>query len=522
MSKVSALISVSDKSGLAEFARTLADCGMELLSTGGTARALREAGLTVTDVSDVTGFPEILDGRVKTLHPAIHGGLLARRDVPEHMKVVEEHGFRTIDFVIVNLYPFVQAASKPGNPLEAVVEQIDIGGPSMLRSAAKNFASVTVVTDPADYQRVAAQLKESGKTQPELRAELAAKVFAHTSAYDAAIANYLYEKAVSVPEEEASPCPRILTLSMPMAQTMRYGENPHQSAAFYRDTACTETSIANSKQLHGKALSYNNVLDAEGALEMVRDFASLAPCAAVIIKHSNPCGIAIGGAPAEAYERARSCDPDSAFGGIVALSQEADAAVAEAINATFNEIVIAPSFSEEAQSILTKKKNLRLLATGAFTPKAKSMIARGIVGGALLMDRDIGTSPRDEWKVVSDTKPSAEDLDGLAFAWLCVKWVKSNAIVYTNHTQTLGIGAGQMSRIDASRIGEMKANFPLKGSFLASDAFFPFRDNVDNAAKIGVKAIIQPGGSVRDEESIAAANEHGIAMVFTGRRHFRH
>lgn len=521
MSDRYALISVSNKSGLAEFAGKLVKHGIKLISTGGTARALREAGLEVADVSEVTGFPEILDGRVKTLHPAVHGAILARRDLPEHMKVLAEHQFRTIDFVVVNLYPFVETASKPGAKLEEVVEQIDIGGPSMLRSAAKNFASVTVVADPADYDRVAAELEKEGQTSNALRAELAAKVYAHTSAYDAAIANHLFEKAPRK-DEDASPCPPILSVSMPMAQSMRYGENPHQAAAFYRDPSCKETSIANSKQLHGKELSYNNVLDAEGALEMVRDFADLAPAAAVIIKHSNPCGIAIGASIAEAYERARSTDPTSAFGGIVALSVEADKAVAEQINSTFNEIVLAPGFTKEALEILQSKKNLRLLDTGAFTPKEPTRLVRGIVGGALLMDRDLGTVPMDALKVVTETKPSDEDLKGLMFAWLCVKWVKSNAIVYTNQFKTLGIGAGQMSRIDSAKIGEMKANESLKESFLASDAFFPFRDNVDNAAKLGVKAIIQPGGSMRDQESIDAANEHGIAMVFTGRRHFRH
>ena len=522
MPKLSALISVSDKNGLADFARRLSDCGIDLISTGGTARALRDAGLAVTDVSDVTGFPEILDGRVKTLHPAVHGGILGRRDLPEHMKTLEEHQFRTIDFVVVNLYPFVETASREGAQLPDVVEQIDIGGPSMLRSAAKNYASVTVVTDPGDYDRVAGELEKNQETSQELRAELAAKVFAHTSAYDAAIANYLNEKAVPPKEGAETPCPRILSLSLPMAQAMRYGENPHQAAAFYRDPQCRETSLANSKQLHGKELSYNNILDAEGALEMVRDFADLAPAAAVIVKHSNPCGIAVGPTALEAYERARSCDPDSAFGGIVALSTEVAAPVAEAINETFNEIVIAPKFTEEGLEILTRKKNLRLLETGPYTPKQPSRLVRGVVGGALLMDRDLGTVSMEDLKVVSEAQPAKEDLAGLMFAWLSVKWVKSNAIVYTNQFQTLGIGAGQMSRIDSARIGAMKTHFPLEGSYLASDAFFPFRDNVDNAAKLGVKAIIQPGGSKRDQDSIDAANEHGLIMVFTGRRHFRH
>jgi phosphoribosylaminoimidazolecarboxamide formyltransferase/IMP cyclohydrolase len=515
-----ALLSVSDKSGLADFARFLHARGIELLSTGGTARHLREAGLPVVDVSEVTGFPEILDGRVKTLHPAVHGGLLARRDMPAHMSKIAEYGIRPIDIVVVNLYPFAATAADPGKSLEEVVEQIDIGGPSMLRSAAKNFDAVTVITDPADYARVRGAIESGGDTTHELRRELAAKVFVHTSGYDAAIANYLMAAANA--GEGSHSWPAVYTVSMPLQQPMRYGENPHQSAAFYRDPTCTETSLATARQLHGKELSYNNILDAEGALEMVRDFTDLAPAAAVIVKHSNPCGIAIAASPAEAYEKARATDPDSAFGGIVALSTEVDEATAAAINATFNEIVIAPGFSEAALRVLTAKKNLRLLATGPFTPKRRLLIMRGIVGGAVVTDRDLGMVTVDQLRTVSKLKPSAEDLAGLLFAWRCVKWVKSNAIVYTDHTSTIGIGAGQMSRIDASKFGALKARRPLAGCFMASDAFFPFRDGVDIAAKYGVRAIIQPGGSVRDEEVIAAADEHGIALVFTGMRHFRH
>lgn len=520
MSQRKALLSVSDKTGLVEFAKTLASAGVELLSTGGTARHLRDAGLEVRDVSEVTGFPEILDGRVKTLHPAVHGGLLARRDSNLHMDTIREHGIAPIDFVIVNLYPFVQTATRAGATLEEVVEQIDIGGPSMLRSAAKNYDAVTVVCDPADYARVAQQIAADGNTTHELRAELAAKVFNHTSIYDAAIANYLGSSAAR--EEGEKGWPQVLSLSFPLQQPMRYGENPHQAAAFYRDPHCTETSIANARQLHGKELSYNNILDAEGALEMVRDFADLAPCAAVIVKHSNPCGIAIGEDAAGTYEAARSTDPDSAFGGIIAFSCEVDAAAAEVAAATFNEIVIAPSYSAEALEILQKKKNLRLLETGAFTAKSNSKIVRGIVGGAVVTDRDLGTITTAELRTVTEKEPSAEELKGLLFAWRCVKWVKSNAIVYTAADRTLGIGAGQMSRIDAANFGAAKSRVPLAGSFMASDAFFPFRDCVDIAAKHGVKAIIQPGGSIRDEDSISAANEHGIAMVLTGMRHFRH
>lgn len=516
-----ALLSVSDKTGLTDLVRVLVASGIELVSTGGTAVHLRNAGFAVKDISEITNFPEVLDGRVKTLHPAVHSGILARREDPEHMAVLEKFQFRTIDFVIVNLYPFVATASDPNKSLEEVVEQIDIGGPSMLRSAAKNYSSVTVVTDPADYQRVAAEVEGNGETSKALRAELAAKVFTHTSNYDAAISNYLHGKALEKTEEQGN-WPTVYTISMPLAQPMRYGENPHQAAAFYRDPDCKETSLATAKQLHGKELSYNNILDAEGALEMVRDFADLSPAAAVIVKHSNPCGIAIGGSPLEAYGRARETDPDSAFGGIVALSMEVDEAAAAAINDTFNEIVIAPSFSEKALEVLTKKKNLRILATGAFTPKASTRVFRGIVGGMVVTDRDLGLVTTKELKVVTELAPSEEELNGLLFAWRCVKWIKSNAIVYTTHNRTLGIGAGQMSRIDSANIGAMKSRAPLAGSFMASDAFFPFRDSVDIAAKHGVKAIIQPGGSMRDDESIKAANEHGIVMVFTSMRHFRH
>ncbi len=513
-----ALLSVSDKTGLLDFARQLHEHGVRLLSTGGTARHLREGELPVEDVSDVTGFPEILDGRVKTLHPAVHGGLLARRDLPAHMNTIADHRIAPIDLVVVNLYPFVETLKNPGKTREEIIEQIDIGGPSMLRSAAKNHAAVTVVTDPADYSRVASQVASAGDTTPELRAELARKVFATTAAYDAAIAGYL--ATADAPEEEG--LPPVLSLSYPLRQPMRYGENPHQRAAFYTDPACTETSLATARQLQGKELSYNNILDAEGALEMVRDFADLAPAAAVIVKHSNPCGIALGDTPVAAYEAARSTDPDSAFGGIIALSSPVDRPAAEAIIHTFNEIVIAPSFDGEAREILATKKNLRVLETGPFTEKQPVPVVRGVVGGALLTDRDLGRAGRDDLRVVTETAPTDEDLGGLLFAWRCVKWVKSNAIVYTSATKTLGIGAGQMSRIDAANLGISKAKEPLAGCYMASDAFFPFRDSVDIAAGQGVRGIIQPGGSVRDEDSITAANEHGIVMVFTGMRYFRH
>ncbi|MCC6546418.1 bifunctional phosphoribosylaminoimidazolecarboxamide formyltransferase/IMP cyclohydrolase [Candidatus Sumerlaeota bacterium] len=521
MAKRIALLSVSDKTGVADFARVLVQCGFDLLSTGGTARHLRDAGLPVRDVSDATAFPEILDGRVKTLHPVVHAGLLARRDVDEHMGKLRDLAIDPIDVVVVNLYPFVETIRKPGIEFEEAVEQIDIGGPSMLRSAAKNFASVTVIIDSADYQRAGEQLLSKGNTTPQLRAELAAKVFVATSQYDAAIANYLSSHLAPATEGEFQ-WPAVYSLSLPLAQAMRYGENPHQAAAFYRDPTTNETSLATARQLHGKELSYNNILDAEGALEMVRDFADLAPAAAVIVKHSNPCGIAIASSPFEAYERARATDPDSAFGGIVALSAEVDGDTARAINATFNEIVIAPSFTGEALEILRTKKNLRLLETGRFTPKQSSKLVRGIVGGAVVTDRDLGSIQTKDLRAVTKTVPAAGDLEGLLFAWRCVKWVKSNAIVYASHQATLGIGAGQMSRVDAAHLGARKARVSLKGAYMASDAFFPFRDCVDIAHEHGIRAIIQPGGSMRDGEVIAAADDFGIAMVLTGMRHFRH
>ncbi len=517
-----ALLSVSDKTGLVQFAQRLQALGFRLISTGGTAAHLREAGLEVTEVSTLTGFPEVLDGRVKTLHPAVHAGLLARRDREDHLAVLREQGISRIDLLVVNLYPFQQTVADPAKTYQDAVEQIDIGGPAMLRSAAKNHASVTVVTDPADYWQVLAEIEDDGTTKEETRRALARKVFTHTSLYDAAIANYLARAAREDEGDGGDAWPDVYTAAYPLVQTMRYGENPHQAAAFYRDPACSETNIASARQLHGKALSYNNVLDAEGALEMVRDMTELALCAAVIVKHSNPCGVGLGDTPLQAYERARATDPDSAFGGIVAFSRPVDGGGAAAVASTFNEIVIAPSFDGDAMAALTKKKNLRLLETGPFTPKQPSRILRGVVGGVLAADRDLGLLGRRDFRTVTEAQPTVDDLTGLAFAWRCVKWVKSNAIVYTTETETLGIGAGQMSRVDSARIAAQKANRPLKGSYMASDAFFPFRDCVDIAAEHGVRAIVQPGGSVRDQESIEAANEHGIVMVFTGMRHFRH
>lgn len=518
MTNKRALISVSDKTGLAVFARQLVEAGFELVSTGGTSKALRAAGLEVLDVSEVTGFPEILDGRVKTLHPLVHGGILANGEEPEHFKQLIEHGISAVDLVAVNLYPFEETILQADVSLIEAIEKIDIGGPTLLRAAAKNHARVTVVCDSSDYAKVASEIASQGNTSPATRAQLAAKVFARTAAYDSAIAAYLQNQLAGKDE-----LPPVWTMGFPLAQPLRYGENPHQRAAFYRDPASSETSIGRSRQHQGKELSYNNILDAEGALEMVRDFADLARAAAVVVKHSNPCGIALGETALEAYDRARATDPDSAFGGIIALSTEVDGETATRVAGTFNEVLIAPSYSAEALEILSGKKNLRVLETGAFTPKRQTPQARGVVGGLLVMDRDLGKPGADDLKVVTENgPPSEEERRHLLFAWRCVKWVKSNAIVYTKESATVGIGAGQMSRVDAARFGAEKARQSLDGCTMASDAFFPFRDSVDTAAKHGIRAIIQPGGSVRDEEVIAAANEHGILMVFTGMRHFRH
>lgn len=515
-----ALVSVSNKSDLTEFVKRLEGAGVEIVSTGGTAKMIRDAGVPVDDIQAVTGWPEMLHGRVKTLHPAVHGGILARRSSPEHMNSLREHNIDPIDLVVVNLYPFIEVTQHSGVNLTDAIEQIDIGGVALLRAAAKNFAAVTAICDPADYAIVAEEIEAHGETTPETRKRLAAKVFQHTSTYDAAIANFL--NGHDCDDEELEELPSELTISVPRSQVLRYGENPHQRAAFYRDPADDETSIASARQLHGKELSYNNILDAEGALEAVRDFTDLASAAAVVVKHGNPCGIAVGESGLDAYDAARATDPESAFGGIIAMSVEVDVHLAKRIAETFNEVVIAPSYDDEALAVLTKKKNLRLLATGKFTPKRQKLLPRGIVGGLLLMDRDLGTVKHRDLRVVTDATPTDEDLDGLLFAWRCVKWVKSNAIVFASRTATIGIGAGQMSRVDSARFAALKAHAPLDDSYLASDAFFPFRDSIDSAAAQGVRAIIQPGGSIRDEEVIAACNEHGIPMVFTGMRHFRH
>jgi phosphoribosylaminoimidazolecarboxamide formyltransferase/IMP cyclohydrolase len=512
-----ALLSVSDKSGLVDLARALATLGWELVSTGGTARTLREAGLAVADVSDVTRFPEMLDGRVKTLHPAVHGGLLARRDLPEHMAAIGEHAITPIDLVVVNLYPFRETVARGGVSPEEVIEQIDIGGPSMLRSAAKNFASVTVVVDPADYPRVLDALRSGDAvTGAGLRRELAAKVFAHTAAYDGAIAAWFAEQA----EDRF---PERLSLSFERAQALRYGENPDQRAAFYVERQ--GAGLGALVQKGGKELSFNNLLDLEGALLALEPFAvSEAHACCAIIKHTTPCGLAVGATAREAYEKALACDPVSAFGSVIALTVPVDDEAAEQIAKLFVECVVAPAFSEGAVEALGRKKNLRILeGTAVAAPLALDY--KRVRGGLLVQDRMPPAALGEGWTVVSERQPTAGELADLHFAWRAVRSVKSNAIVLARGGMTVGIGAGQMSRVDSSFVAAHKARqagHVLEEIVLASDAFFPFRDGVDQAAEAGVRAIVQPGGSVRDAEVIEAANAHGMAMVFTGQRLFRH
>jgi phosphoribosylaminoimidazolecarboxamide formyltransferase/IMP cyclohydrolase len=515
-----ALISVSDKTGVVEFARHLHASGIEILSTGGTARLLAEAGLPVIEVSAHTQFPEIMDGRVKTLHPRIHGGILARRGTDE--AVMAEHDILPIDLVVVNLYPFEATVARPDCDLAQAIENIDIGGPAMVRATAKNHAHVTVVVDPADYARVEQAMRaEAGRIAPALRFELAVKAFAHTAAYDGAIANYL---SAAGEDDAQQALPEILSLQWHKAQDMRYGENPHQGAAFYRDREPPSASIAAAEQLQGKALSFNNVADADTALECVKQFETPA---CVIVKHANPCGVAVAEDLGAAYELAYATDPTSAFGGIIAFNRVLDGATARTlIERQFVEVLIAPGFEAEALSALAEKKNLRALACGALAPGAQSGLdLRRVNGGLLVQDRDAGMVQADTLRVVSRRGPSGAELSDLMFAWRVAKFVKSNAIVYARDGRTTGVGAGQMSRVYSARIAGIKAadeGIEVKGSVMASDAFFPFRDGIDSAAQAGIRAVIQPGGSMRDEEVIAAADEHDIAMVFTGMRHFRH
>ena len=507
-----ALLSVSDKSGLTDLARGLVLLGFDLVSTGGTARALRDAGLTVRDLSDVTGFPEMLDGRVKTLHPVVHGGLLARRDLAEHMAVIAEHGIAPIDVVVVNLYPFRETAAKPGIAPADVIEQIDIGGPSMLRSAAKNFAAVTVVVDPADYGRVLDALG-AGDDQLALRRELAGKVYAHTAAYDSAISAWFAQ-------QDGDRFPPRMTLAFERAQTLRYGENPHQQAAFYVDAP--GAGLAALVQKGGKELSFNNILDLEGALLAIDPFAG--ECACAIVKHTTPCGLATGATALEAYQKALACDPVSAFGSIIAFTVPVDAAAAQAIASLFVECIVAPAFTPEAVEILGAKKNLRVLE-GRAAERPGALDVKRVRGGVLVQEKAPTHINDSAWRVVTKRAPTAVEQRDLLFAWRAVASVKSNAIVLARDGATIGIGAGQMSRVDAAFLAAHKAQgtgHATAGSALGSDAFFPFRDSIDSAASAGVTAIVQPGGSVRDAEVIAEADRLDVAMVFTDHRTFLH
>jgi len=529
-----ALLSVSDKTGVLEFAQALAAQGVKLLSTGGTAKLLKDAGLAVTEIGDYTGFPEMLDGRVKTLHPKVHGGILARRDLPEHLATIAEHGIPTIDLVCVNLYPFAATVAKPGVTLEDAIENIDIGGPAMVRSSAKNYAGVAIVTDPEDYSKVIAEMQTgNGAVSLPTRFGLAKKAFTHTARYDSMIANWLtgLEDGAENQPAAAAPTPSIfparLQLAFDRVETLRYGENSHQSAAFYRDTAPVPGSIAAYRQLQGKELSYNNIADADAAWECVKTFGGGANNAAcVIIKHANPCGVAIGGRLLEAYEKAFQTDSTSAFGGIIAFNGEVDVDVVEAMNARkhFVEVLIAPAFTTAAKALLAGKSNLRVLEV----PLSRALNAlefKRVGGGLLVQTPDMFNVQAADLKVVTKKQPTAQQIEDLLFANRVAKFVKSNAIVFCGGGMTLGVGAGQMSRVDSTRIASIKAKnagLELKGSVVASDAFFPFRDGVDVLAEAGAVAVIQPGGSMRDEEVIAAADEHGLAMVVTGARHFRH
>jgi len=512
-----ALISVSDKTGIVEFAKALHEKGVDILSTGGTAKLLIENFIPVTEVSRHTGFPEIMGGRVKTLHPKIHGGILGRRGLDDG--VMKDNDIAPIDLVVVNLYPFEATIADENCSLEDAIENIDIGGPAMVRATAKNNAFVAIVVDPLDYNRVLEEIKaKAGCVSKETRFDLAVKAFEHTSSYDGAIANYLGRIR---PDGGKDELPRTINLQFHKAQEMRYGENPHQGAAFYTEKSPTETSIATTRQIQGKELSFNNIGDTDAALECVKQFE--AP-ACVIVKHANPCGVAINGTLLEAYDRAYSTDPESAFGGIIAFNRELDGETAKAIvDRQFVEVIIAPSVSEEAVNAVAEKKNVRLLECGSWNAPKTRLDFKRVNGGLLVQDADLAL--HNELNIVSKRKPSDEEMDDLLFSWRVAKFVKSNAIVYGKNNMTIGVGAGQMSRINSARIAGIKAEhakLEVKGSVMASDAFFPFRDGIDAANEAGIAAVIQPGGSMRDDEVIAAADEHGMAMVFTGMRHFRH
>ncbi|MEW5756780.1 MAG: bifunctional phosphoribosylaminoimidazolecarboxamide formyltransferase/IMP cyclohydrolase [Pseudomonadota bacterium] len=516
-----ALISVSDKTNVIELARALSARGIDILSTGGTAKLLAKEGIEVTEVSDYTGFPEMMDGRVKTLNPKVHGGILGRRGTDDG--VMAQHGIKPIDLVVVNLYPFEATVAKPDCTLEDAIENIDIGGPTMVRAAAKNHRDVTIVVDPADYETVLAEMAaHHGTVSDAKRFSLAVKAFEHTSNYDGMIANYL---GTIQADGSKIQFPRTFNLQFNKAQDMRYGENPHQQAAFYVEHHPESGSVSTAKQLQGKELSFNNIADTDAALECVKQFVEAPAC--VIVKHANPCGVALGATLLEAYDRAYTTDPTSAFGGIIAFNQELDAATAKAIvERQFVEVIIAPKISAGAKQAVAAKQNLRLLECGAWPAQpGQGYDYKRVNGGLLVQDRDLGMVALSDLKVVSTRTPSAQEMQDLMFAWKVGKFVKSNAIVYVKDRMTIGVGAGQMSRVYSAKIAGIKAadeGLKVPGSVMASDAFFPFRDGIDAAAAAGITAVIQPGGSMRDQEVIAAANEHGLAMVFTGMRHFRH
>ncbi|UNU74321.1 bifunctional phosphoribosylaminoimidazolecarboxamide formyltransferase/IMP cyclohydrolase [Moraxella nasovis] len=531
MMKKFALLSVSDKSGIVEFARGLQSNGFGILSTGGTFKLLKDNGINATEVSAHTGFSEMMDGRVKTLHPKIHGGILGRRGVDD--EIMSEHGIDRIDVVAVNLYPFAQTVAKSDVKMSDAIENIDIGGPAMVRSAAKNHAHVTIITNSDDYERVLAEITQNGETTYATRFDLAVKAFEHTASYDGMIAQFFGARlndTLTNPSDDSTPTAdfaRTFNVQLHKAQELRYGENPHQKAAFYVENEAKEASVATAKQLQGKELSYNNIADTDAALECVKSFAKPA---CVIVKHANPCGVAVStDGILDAYNLAYATDPESAFGGIIAFNRTLDVATATAIcERQFVEVIIAPSIAEGVLEITAKKKNVRVLVCGelpSIDNRHAQLDYKRVNGGLLVQDQDLGMINKDDLKVVTKIAPTDSELDDLIFAWKVAKYVKSNAIVYAKNRQTVGIGAGQMSRVNSARIAGIKAEHAglvVEGAVMASDAFFPFRDGIDNAAKAGIKCIIQPGGSMRDEETIAAADEHGIAMVFTGMRHFRH
>ena len=520
-----ALISVSDKTGIVEFAQSLSQLGIELLSTGGTYKLLKENNIPVVEVSEHTGFPEMMDGRVKTLHPKIHGGILARRGLDE--AVMQQHDIAAIDLVVVNLYPFAQTVANPDCSLNDAIENIDIGGPTMVRAAAKNHASVGIVVNSADYATVMNELKDNKALSHATRFDLAVKAFEHTAQYDGMIAQYLGARVNKQENEAADDYARTFNLQLVKAQDLRYGENPHQSAAFYVESTAREASVSTAKQLQGKALSYNNIADTDAALECVKSFAKPA---CVIVKHANPCGVAVSleGIHA-AYDLAYATDPESAFGGIIAFNRMLDKATAKAIiDRQFVEVIIAPSIEDGVLEITASKQNVRVMVCGdlpALDARTSQLDFKRVTGGLLVQDQDLAIISESDLKVVTKRAPTTSEIHDLIFAWKVAKYVKSNAIVYAKDRQTIGVGAGQMSRVNSARIAAIKAEhagLSVQGAVMASDAFFPFRDGIDNAAAVGVSCIIQPGGSMRDNETIAAADEHGIAMVFTGIRHFRH